>query len=74
MPLAIRTRWLGHDDDFDGVQKVHDVSTSRLGGLNVFFAYAVALASWFADGIIARLDLRVLDHGLAHLAFVLPLT
>lgn len=39
MPFAIRSRWLGHDDDFDGVQKVHDVSTSRLGGVNVFLAY-----------------------------------
>ncbi len=32
MPLAIRSRWLGHDNDFSGVQKVHrrlDVAAGR---------------------------------------------
>jgi UDP-N-acetylmuramyl pentapeptide phosphotransferase/UDP-N-acetylglucosamine-1-phosphate transferase len=126
MPLAIHNRWLGHDTDFKGVQKVHDVSTSRLGGLNVFVAYFAvlcvavqvgnaalsqafplllcavpvvlvgvweditrglhpwhrlagavasgALASWFAMGIIARVDLPLLDGWLGYLVFALPLT
>ena len=126
MPLAMRSRWLGQDNDFSGVQKVHDVSTSRLGGFNVFVAYlavlivagrihhddlspalplllcalpvvvvgmweditrgvhpwhrlagaviAGVLASAFAAGTIARLDLPVLDGWLHYLPFALPLT
>ena len=126
MPFAIRSRWVGRDNDFSGVQKVHDVSTSRLGGFNVFVAYlavlvvavrvqdaelapalplllcslpvvlvgiwedvtqgvhpwhrlagavvSAALASWFATGVITRLDLPFLDDGLKYLVFALPLT
>ena len=33
-----------------------------------------ALASWFATGIIARLDLPFLDDGPKYLLFALPLT
>ena len=126
MPLAIQARRLGHDDDFDGVQKVHEVPTSRLGGGVLVLAYFVALAvasrtgaatlaaavalafcslpvvligvseditrgihpwhriagavasavvaSYFASGIIARVDLPVLDTWLHYLPFALPLT
>ena len=125
-PIAIYARSLGHDDDFSGVQKVHDVSTSRLGGGIVVLAYFVtlawvthidqtglfaaillavcclpvvlvgiweditrrvrpwhrlaasvlsaALASWLTEGIIARLDLPLIDGWLKHLIVVLPLT
>ncbi len=33
MPVAMNARRFGHDDDFDGVQKGHEVPTSRLGGV-----------------------------------------
>jgi len=126
MPLAIRSQRLGRDDDFKGVQKAHNVSTSRLGGVIVFVAYlavlavatrmgdaalsptlplllcslpvvlvglweditqgvhpwhrlagavtSAALASAFAFGTIARLDLPFLDDWLKYLLFALPLT
>jgi len=126
MPLAILARRFGHDDDFDGVQKVHEIPTSRLGGVILVIAYFAALAvasrfgpttltaavalafcslpvvligaseditraihpwhrlagavasaviaSYFASGIIARVDLPVLDAWLAYLPFALPLT
>ena len=126
MPLAIHARRIGHDHDFDGVQKVHDVPTSRLGGVILAMAYFVAVglayrldpvastaavalaacalpvllvglwediargihpwhrlagavasaavASYFADGIIARVDLPVFDTWLRYLPFALPLT
>jgi len=51
MPFAVRTHSLSRDDDFDSVQKVHSAPTSRLGGA-------------IADGIIARVDLPLLDYGL----------
>jgi UDP-N-acetylmuramyl pentapeptide phosphotransferase/UDP-N-acetylglucosamine-1-phosphate transferase len=44
IPPVILARDLGHDDDFDGIQKVHDVPTSRLGGAVVALAYLSALA------------------------------
>jgi UDP-N-acetylmuramyl pentapeptide phosphotransferase/UDP-N-acetylglucosamine-1-phosphate transferase len=126
MPLAIRVRVVGRDADLDGIQKVHEAPTSRLGGLIVVLAYvatlmwampiddawmslavllavsslpvvlvglseditgrirpwhrlaasvvSAALASWLVGGIIARLDLPVIDGWLKHLVFVLPLT
>jgi UDP-N-acetylmuramyl pentapeptide phosphotransferase/UDP-N-acetylglucosamine-1-phosphate transferase len=126
MPLAIRARVLGHDGNFEGVQKVHEVPTSRLGGVIVVLAYvatlswalpvdgaglslavllaiacvpvvlvglseditgrihpwqrlaasiaSAAFASWLAGGVIARLDLPVIDGWLKHLVVVLPLT
>jgi UDP-N-acetylmuramyl pentapeptide phosphotransferase/UDP-N-acetylglucosamine-1-phosphate transferase len=43
MPIAIRSRRIGHDSDFHGVQKMHTVSTSRLGGISVFVAYLAVL-------------------------------
>jgi UDP-N-acetylmuramyl pentapeptide phosphotransferase/UDP-N-acetylglucosamine-1-phosphate transferase len=43
MPLAIRARSVGHDEP-TGVQKLHLVPTSRLGGLVVIVAYFAALA------------------------------
>jgi len=43
MPLVISSRWLGYDDDFNGVQKTHDVSTSRLGGFSIFITYVAVL-------------------------------
>ena len=125
MPLAIRARSIGHDET-EGVQKLHLVPTSRLGGVVMFLVYlatvlaalriehaalsaalplaiaalpvvlvglwedltrrvrpryrmvaavaSAALASWLAGGIIARLDLPVIDGWLRHLWFVLPLT
>jgi len=126
MPLAIFARGLGHDHDFDGVQKVHEVPTSRLGGAVLIVAYFAALAvvsragpaaleaavalafcslpvvligasediirgtrpwhrlagavasavvaSYFANGIITRVDLPGLDDWLVFLPFALPLT
>jgi UDP-GlcNAc:undecaprenyl-phosphate/decaprenyl-phosphate GlcNAc-1-phosphate transferase len=44
MPLAIRVRSVGRDDNFSGVQKVHAISTSRLGGGVVLVAYLATLA------------------------------
>jgi UDP-N-acetylmuramyl pentapeptide phosphotransferase/UDP-N-acetylglucosamine-1-phosphate transferase len=125
MPVAIRARSIGHDET-DGVQKLHLVPTSRLGGLVVAAAYLAALAvavgvgrvasadalpmvlaalpvvlvglwedltrrvrprhrvlaavvsavlaSAYAGGIVARLDLPVIDGWLQHLWLVLPLT
>ena len=125
MPLAIRARSIGHDET-EGVQKLHLVPTSRLGGVVMFVVYlatvlaalrlehvalsaalplivsalpvvlvglwedltrrvrpryrmlaavaSAALASWLAGGVIARLDLPVIDGWLRHLWFVLPLT
>src|SRR5439155_6515599 len=43
MPLAIHARWIGRDANFDSPQKVHEVSTSRLGGAIVVLAYLGAL-------------------------------
>jgi len=43
VPLAIRARWIGHDDP-TGIQKLHLVPTSRLGGVAVVVAYFAALA------------------------------
>lgn len=43
MPLALHTRSIGHDEP-DGVQKLHLVPTSRLGGVVVIVAYFAALA------------------------------
>jgi UDP-N-acetylmuramyl pentapeptide phosphotransferase/UDP-N-acetylglucosamine-1-phosphate transferase len=126
MPLAIRARVVGRDADFEGIQKVHEAPTSRLGGVIVVLAYvatltwampidhagmslavllavsslpvvlvglseditgrirpwhrlaasvvSAAFASWLVGGIIARLDLPVIDGWLKHLVFVLPLT
>jgi UDP-N-acetylmuramyl pentapeptide phosphotransferase/UDP-N-acetylglucosamine-1-phosphate transferase len=126
VPFVIRARSVGHDHDFDGVQKAHDVPTSRLGGGVVVIAYLVglivavrlggvaltvaaplalaglpvvlvglweditrgvhpwqrlasavvsaALASWFAGGIIGRVDLPLVDDALVYLIFALPLT
>jgi len=44
MPFVIYARSLGHDANFNGVQKVHNVPTSRLGGCIVFIAYLATLA------------------------------
>ena len=43
MPLAIRARSFGHDEP-GGVQKLHRVPTSRLGGLIVVLACLAAQA------------------------------
>ncbi len=125
MPLVIRARAYGHKK-LSSPQHVHQVPTSRLGGLAVLVAYAVAiglagaldrvpdatiatllacalpvilagfwediahhltprqrliaaavsglLASAFAGGIIARLDIPVVDGWLAYPLFAVPLT
>jgi UDP-N-acetylmuramyl pentapeptide phosphotransferase/UDP-N-acetylglucosamine-1-phosphate transferase len=38
MPLVMNARRFGRDDDFDGVQKAHEVLTSRLGGAILIIA------------------------------------
>ncbi len=43
MPLVMRVRSIGRDAPFQGVQKVHAVPTSRLGGAIILVAY---LAAW----------------------------
>jgi UDP-N-acetylmuramyl pentapeptide phosphotransferase/UDP-N-acetylglucosamine-1-phosphate transferase len=43
MPLAIRARSIGHDQP-TGIQKLHLVATSRLGGVAVVVAYFAVLA------------------------------
>lgn len=125
MPAAIRARSIGHDHA-DGVQAMHVVPTSRLGGAIVFLAFlaaalaaralgqpdldpaltlalaaipvvvvgvwedvtrrvrpryrllaalvSAALATYYAGGIVPRVDLPLLDYLLAHLWFALPLT
>ncbi len=125
MPAAIRARSISHDHA-DGVQAVHVVPTSRLGGAIVFLAFlaaalaaralgqpdldpaltlalaavpvvvvgvwedltrsvrpryrllaalvSAALATYYAGGIVPRVDLPLLDYLLAHLWFALPLT
>lgn len=125
MPLAVVARGIGHDRP-GGVQKLHHVSTSRLGGAVVVLAYlavmgvalrvghialatavplalsalpvvlvglvedltgsvrpryrmlaavgSAALASFYAGGVIPRLDLPIVDPLLKSLWFVLPLT
>ncbi len=125
MPAAIRARSISHDHA-DGVQAMHVVPTSRLGGAIVFLAFlaaalaaralgqpdldpaltlalaavpvvvvgvwedltrsvrpryrllaalvSAALATYYAGGIVPRVDLPLLDYLLAHLWFALPLT
>lgn len=125
MPLAIRARTIGRDL-VDGVQRLHQAPTSRLGGCYVFIAYLIALvagsyfdqrvleraiplllcslpvvllgaweditgkvrpryrlagalgsamlATWYAGGIVTRLDLPIVDGWLAYAGFMLPLT
>jgi UDP-N-acetylmuramyl pentapeptide phosphotransferase/UDP-N-acetylglucosamine-1-phosphate transferase len=125
MPLAIGARTLGHDVP-QGGRKLHDIPTSRLGGLVVVVAYlavvgfahrsanaslsaalplalaalpvvliglwedltgavrpryrmlaavlSAALASFYAGGIVPRLDLPLVDGLLKHAWIVLPLT
>jgi hypothetical protein len=53
MPLAIASRRLGYDADFSGVQKLHSVPTSRLGGFNVSAAYARVTMLTFRDELLA---------------------
>lgn len=60
MPLAIRARSIGHDQP-GGVQKLHRVPTSRLGGL------IVVVACLAAQGM-------ALDAGYLELSTSLPLT
>lgn len=48
MPLAIHARSVGHEEHH-GVQKLHDVPTSRLGGIVVVAACAVTLALVLSD-------------------------
>jgi len=48
MPLALHVHSIGHVDH--GVQRLHDVPTSRLGGVVVVVACAVTLALLLADG------------------------
>ena len=43
MPLAIHVRSIGHGE-FHGVQSLHDVPTSRLGGIVVVVACAITMA------------------------------
>ena len=43
MPLAIHVRSIGHGEHH-GVQRLHDVPTSRLGGIVVVVACAVTMA------------------------------
>ena len=54
MPLAIRARSIGHDKP-GGVQKLHHVATSRLGGVVVFVAWlaVVAVALALGQGALA---------------------
>jgi UDP-N-acetylmuramyl pentapeptide phosphotransferase/UDP-N-acetylglucosamine-1-phosphate transferase len=49
MPLAVHARWRGHDEPH-GVQKLHAVATSRLGGIVIVIACAVSLAVLLAYG------------------------
>jgi len=49
MPLAMHVRSVGHDPH-DGVQRLHDVPTSRLGGVVVVVACSVTLAMVLSDG------------------------
>ena len=126
MPLAIHARSIGYDAP-GGVQKLHRVATSRLGGMVVVIGYFVvlgiaqrighaaalastlplalaalpvvlvglsedltgrvrprirmvaavasaALASFYAGGVIPRLDLPLIDPVLKHLWIALPIT
>ena len=59
MPVAIRARSIGHDHA-DGIQAMHVVPTSRLGGAIVFIAFAAAV-------LVAR------QTGYADLGAALPL-
>jgi len=49
MPLAIHARSFGHGD-FHGVQSLHDVPTSRLGGVVVVVACAITMAMVLSYG------------------------
>src|SRR5258705_1409334 len=125
MPLAIHARSIGYDVP-GGVQKLHRVATSRLGGIVVVIGYFVvlgiaqrightalastlplalaalpvvlvglsedltgrvrprirmvaavasaALASFYAGGVIPRLDLPLIDPVLKHLWIAFPIT
>ena len=52
MPLAIFARSIGHDAPGVG-RKLHDVPTSRLGGLVVFAAYLAVLALALRTGHVS---------------------
>jgi len=49
MPLAIHARSIGHGD-FHGVRSLHDVPTSRLGGVVVVVACAITMAMVLSYG------------------------
>jgi len=49
MPLAMHVRSVGYEQH-DGVQRLHDVPTSRLGGVVVVVACSVTLAMVLSDG------------------------
>lgn len=49
MPLAIHVRSFGHDEP-RGVQRLHDVPTSRLGGIVVVVACAITAATVLSYG------------------------
>src|SRR6185369_1480067 len=49
MPLAIHARSIGHGD-FNGIQSLHDVPTSRLGGVVVVVACAITMAMVLSYG------------------------
>src|SRR5262245_38038462 len=49
MPLAMQVRSIGQEDH--GVQRLHDVPTSRLGGIVVVVACAVTTALHLSGGL-----------------------
>ena len=59
MPVAILARRFGQDSDFSGVQKVHDVSTSRLGGVMLVIAYFAVIALAMRSGAQEIAALRI---------------
>ena len=59
MPLAVHARSIGHGE-FHGVQRLHDVPTSRLGGVVVVVACAITMAmvlSYARDAVFVGLPL-----------------